>query len=192
MIKTLLIVLLSGISGQELLTNLQNDQDAPAGRLIAQANKFESMVDEHKNPDSFKSMTELANQNGFRVEQHQVETSDGYLLDLWRIPGELQDSGGEKKPPVLLLHGVESDMMQWVMNRPSHAPAFTLARNGYDVWMGNNRGTRFGLKHATLDPKSAEFWEFSWEEMGTKDVPAFVDHIVSETGFKQISYIGHS
>jgi len=34
-------------------------------------------------------------------------------------------------------------MMQWVMNRPENAPAFVLAKNGYDVWLGNNRGNRF-------------------------------------------------
>ncbi len=49
----------------------------------------------------------------------------------------------EKGPPVLLQHGLESDMMQWVFNEPNVAPAFVLARKGYDVWLGNNRGNRF-------------------------------------------------
>jgi lysosomal acid lipase/cholesteryl ester hydrolase len=69
-------------------------------------------------------------------------------------------------------------MMQWVFNRPSVAPAFVLARAGYDVWMGNNRGCRFSQKHITLDPKSAEFWNFDWEDMGTKDTPAVIDFIL--------------
>jgi len=62
------------------------------------------------------------------------------------------------KPPVLLQHGLESDMMQWVMNKPEVAPAFVLAREGYDVWLGNNRGTRFSSKHTTLDPKKKPYW----------------------------------
>ena len=83
-------------------------------------------------------------------------------------------------------------MMQWVFNRPSVAPAFVLARAGYDVWMGNNRGCRFSQKHITLDPKSAEFWNFDWEDMGTKDTPAVIDFILKNTGQSQLSYIGHS
>lgn len=43
-----------------------------------------------------------------------------------------------------------------------------------------------------MDPKHKEFWQWSWEEMGTKDVPAMTDHIIKTTGFKQITYIGHS
>jgi len=44
---------------------------------------------------------------------------------------------------VLLQHGLEADMMQWVYNSPDKAAALVLARAGYDVWLGNNRGTRW-------------------------------------------------
>jgi len=44
-------------------------------------------------------------------------------------------------------------MMQWVFNEPNVAPAFVLARKGYDVWLGNNRGNRFSQQHSTLNPK---------------------------------------
>ena len=38
---------------------------------------------------------------------------------------------------------LDCDMMEYVWNDPDVAPAFVLARGGYDVWLSNNRGTRF-------------------------------------------------
>lgn len=144
--------------------------------------------------DAFKSMEEIVNGQGYRIEEHQVVTEDGYILGIWRIPGSLtyQNDANEEKPPVLFGHGLEGDMMTWVIQLPEFKPALVLARQGYDVWMCNNRGSRFSLAHTTLDPKSFEYWQFSWEEMGTKDTPAVIDYILSQTGKSQLSYIGHS
>ena len=88
-------------------------------------------------------MEQIANENGFRVEKHQVVTQDGYILGIWRIPGSISETSSEIKPPVLLQHGLESDMMQWVFNSADVAPAFVLSRAGYDVWLGNNRGCKY-------------------------------------------------
>jgi pimeloyl-ACP methyl ester carboxylesterase len=96
------------------------------------------------------------------------------------------------KPPVLLQHGVECDMMFWVYNLPEIAPAFVMAKAGYDVWLGNNRGNRWSDKHTTLNPNKKEYWDFDWEDMGTKDTPAVIDFILKTTGRSQLSYIGHS
>jgi gastric triacylglycerol lipase len=38
-------------------------------------------------------------------------------------------------------------MMVWVVNDPDKAPAFMLVNAGYDVWLGNNRGTKYGIHH---------------------------------------------
>jgi hypothetical protein len=54
-----------------------------------------------------------------------VITDDGYILGLWRINGNLNNLSSQ--PPVLLQHGLGSDMMQWVMNKADSAPAFILA-----------------------------------------------------------------
>lgn len=78
-------------------------------------------------------------------------------------------------------------MMQWVGNFSDVAPALVLARAGYDVWLGNNRGTRFSQRHTNLDPKSREYWMFDWEDMGTKDLPAFINFILKSTGFSKIA-----
>ena len=53
--------------------------------------------------DAFKTMEEIANENGFKVEKYQVTTSDGYVLGVYRIPGALkEEKTGKVKPPVLL------------------------------------------------------------------------------------------
>jgi len=83
-------------------------------------------------------------------------------------------------------------MMTWVYNAPGIAPAFILAKAGYDVWLGNNRGNQFSLKHTTLDKNERDFWQFDWEDMGHYDVPAVVNHIKATTGVDKVSYIGHS
>ena len=54
-------------------------------------------------------------------------------------------------------------MMAWIINEASKAPAFFLANQGYDVWLGNNRGNRFSNGHTLLDTSSREYWEFDWE-----------------------------
>lgn len=70
--------------------------------------------------------------------------------------------------------------------------AYILAEEGYDVWMGNVRGSRYSRKHIYMDPKQSEFWTFSWHEMGIFDLPAMIDYILEETGQRKLSYIGHS
>lgn len=122
-------------------------------------------------------------------------TEDGYILNVTRIDGPLaagQTVRDSTKKPILLQHGLEADMMQWVFNRQEVAPALVLARAGYDVWMGNNRGNRFSPNHTTLSNKDKAYWNFSWEEMGTKDTPAVIDYILKSTGADKINYLGHS
>ena len=43
-----------------------------------------------------------------------------------------------------------------------------------------------------MNPNSKAFWNFDWEDMGTKDTPAVIDYILGKTGRDKIAYIGHS
>ena len=78
-------------------------------------------------------------------------TEDGFIISIARIPGSIHDAHIEglideqSRPPVVLVHGLGQNMMQWVINSPEKSQALILANAGYDVWMPNSRGTYFSL-----------------------------------------------
>lgn len=110
-----------------------------------------------------------------------MTTEDGYILQLHRVRSDL--SKMNPKGTVLLQHGLSFSSYQWIVNKPEGAHAFALAQEGYDVWLGNNRGNEFSKKHVNLNINDAAFWEFSFEEMGLYDIPASVNYIKQKTGF---------
>ena len=100
-----------------------------------------------------------------------------------------------KKPVVFMQHGLLASADSWIMNEDSLGPAFLLANQGYDVWLGNQRGTKYSRKHEWLNPDKCEdlsFWDFSFPEIGKIDAPAQIDYILKITGHEKISYVGHS
>lgn len=52
------------------------------------------------------------------------------------------------------MHAQDCDMMEYVANEASVAPAFVLANLGYDVWLGNNRGSKFSNQHVEFEHHS--------------------------------------
>ena len=99
-------------------------------------------------PDFYKSFQEIVMQNGFGFETHPVTTDDGYILNVFRI---VDDSVKEKKGAVFLQHGVTDSADCWIVHFADVAPAFQLVRAGYDVWLGNQRGTKYSLGHTHLN-----------------------------------------
>lgn len=78
------------------------------------------------------------------------------------------------------------------MNRYS---AYLLAEAGYDVFLGNARGSEPSREHTHLDPNGRDqekYWSFSWHEMGFFDLPASIDYILNLTKFDKLNYIGFS
>lgn len=79
---------------------------------------------------------------------------------------------------------------------PEDSLAFILADQGYDVWLGNTRGSKYSSKHSKFDLNSAQgrsqYWDFSLDQYVKYDVPDVVDYILERTGAKKVSYIGFS
>ncbi|XP_021045220.1 tear acid lipase-like protein [Mus pahari] len=146
-----------------------------------------------KNPEADMNATEIISRWGYESEEHEVMTKDGYLLLIFRIPyGRNERRDSATKPVVYLQHGLPVSADYWVLDPPSNSPAFLLADAGFDVWLGNSRGTNNARKHVHLDPDSEEFWAFSLDEQIANDLPATIDFILNKTGQAQLYYIGHS
>ena len=68
--------------------------------------------------------------------------------------------------------------------------AIEMARKGFDVWLGNNRGTKYSLDKTKLQDKN--YWDFSFDKMGRYDLTRSIDFILEQTTAKKLTYIGHS
>lgn len=133
-------------------------------------------------------------ENYLTYENHTVTTKDGYKVMAYRIRTKDLKEGA---PAVLFQHGLADSGDAWVVHHHQEAPAFVLAREGYDVWLANGRGTDVSRDHTHLNAGSAlsaerkQYWDWSWQDLGKYENPAFIDLVRQVTGQKRITYIGH-
>lgn len=143
-------------------------------------------------PDACRNVTEIIRNKGYPVEEHRVTTSDGFVINIQRMPdGHKQRHAKEPKPVVFLQHGLLSSSADWVINYPSESLAYILADAGYDVWLGNVRGNTYS-SHVKYTRKDKEFWDFSFDQMITYDLPAMLDYVLNTTQQTRLFYVGHS
>lgn len=69
---------------------------------------------------------------------HSVQTGDNVTLELYRVWNP-EVRGG--KIPVLLVHALNTNADSWFISEPADCFALILAKQGYDVFALNFRGT---------------------------------------------------
>ncbi|KAK1367703.1 Lipase [Heracleum sosnowskyi] len=145
-------------------------------------------------PDKTSICSDESLTRGYKCEDYDVITEDGYILRLERFPeGRFNHRGRNKKPPVYLQHGLIADGMIWfTLSHGDQTLPLILVESGFDVWIGNVRGTRFSKKHVSENfTNSNEYWDFSFVELGKYDLQASIRFVYEQTGQK-VHYAGHS
>ncbi|KAH7399427.1 Alpha/Beta hydrolase protein [Pyrenochaeta sp. MPI-SDFR-AT-0127] len=172
-------------------------------------------------PDPLKcDVRYYARRVGLDCEIFEVQTEDGFIIELWHLynprdynrseksqrsphsPEVFPDSGspdgitgsqyppGDKKYPVLMIHGLLQSAGAYCTN-DDDSLAFFLAKCGYDVWLGNNR-CGFNPRHVMLKYEDPRMWAWNIRQMGVMDLPALISRVLSETGFEKLGLIAHS
>ena len=126
---------------------------------------------------------------GYKLEDHEVITEDGYILNLWHIAQNTIDP----KKVVFIQPGFTCTSWVFFQNEKNSLP-FMLTDLGYDVWLANNRGTIFSTDHISKDSGdlNGDYWDFSMDENVMYDLPANIEYIKKYTGAEKVEYIGHS
>lgn len=127
--------------------------------------------------------------SGYRSEVHSTKTEDGYVLNIHRV---LPQKHSTHKGSAFLMHGLFRNSSDFLATGPKIALAYFLSDHGYDVWMGNARGTKYSYEHNVLKSSSKDFWKFSFHEIGLFDVSAMLDFVLDYTKEEKSFYIGHS
>ncbi|XP_064487606.1 gastric triacylglycerol lipase-like isoform X2 [Ornithodoros turicata] len=143
--------------------------------------------------DICKEIGGLVTEKGYPFERHHVNTEDGYIIEMHRIPhGRRPCPDPCHRTPIFLLTGLLADSTSFVMDYPEQSLGFVLPDNGYDLWLGNGRGNTFGRLHKRISSDSKDFWNFTFHEHALYDIPAQIDYILDKTKSKSLLYIGLS
>lgn len=103
----------------------------------------------------------------YEIDIHYVTTKDGYILKLYHMPPKQKSAltAGVKPRIMFFSHGLFGTSAEFIPYQNSSA-AYFFVDEGYDVWMGNTRGTFLSFNHTTFKPNSLEYWHYSWHEIG--------------------------
>jgi lysosomal acid lipase/cholesteryl ester hydrolase len=143
----------------------------------------------------------LFDQNKYVIDEYTTTTDDGYILRMFRVglsaferqKLSVADQSNISKP-ILMVHAMGGSSDFYFINGEKGSLGFYLVNKGYDVWTGDSRGTKFSKGHTNPDLSDKEFYDFSWQEMGKYDVPAFFRKILENYSDpdQKITYFGHS
>lgn len=118
--------------------------------------------------------------HGYNGEAHQVITEDGYILRIHHVYPK--NHSRSPKNQVLLVHSAFSSSFYFLNSGLNISIGFYLADNGYDVWLGNVRGSKYSTAHKWLPTESSDYWKFSFHEMGVFDLPPMIDYVMNAAG----------
>ena len=134
-------------------------------------------------------------------EAHEIKTDDGFMLTVFRVlPKDRPFEYGvpSEKNPILFVPPMTGVGHEWIKgyhydyvegNEPM--PFQLLERGGHDVWFLYQRAKKYCRRHEEYEVDSPEYWDFSFEEVGTYDLAAVTKFIYERSNMK-VGMIGYS
>lgn len=114
---------------------------------------------------------DVINASGYPLEIHKVITTDGYIVTMYRIPQK------NSKKAVIFVHGMLDSSICWVSNGVMGSIAFEAYNEGFDVWLADSRNAPLREHQSSSIQYGLEYWNFTVNELGGKDMTAFVKRI---------------
>ncbi|XP_059225973.1 lipase 3-like [Stomoxys calcitrans] len=158
-----------------------------------------TLPQQHEEEKEKITTLERVQKAGYSCEVHDTITKDGYVIRVFRVKNATSSTTNDEDtsktvppPAVLLNHGLTSTSDSWAIEGLSNSLAFELVDKGYDVWLGNTRGNRYGINHLNMSSNDAEFWNYSVDEIATIDLPRIIDFILAHTKHSSLHYVGYS
>ncbi|CAI8032080.1 Gastric triacylglycerol lipase [Geodia barretti] len=165
---------------------------ATFGALLVVFLAAQSAVGYREDPEVHMDAIQLITSKGYPAERHFVTTSDGYILQMHRIPYSPKHAINISRGVFFLQHGVLGCSTNWLTNLVNESLAFILSDAGYDVWMGNVRGNTYSRNHTHLTVHDKAFWNFTFDQHALIDMPTMLTKVIDVTGQQRLFYVGHS
>lgn len=159
---------------------------------------------------------------GLDVEVFEVQTEDGFIIELWHIfnPRDYAErpSSSQRK-----MHGPDLFPHEANASSSEKVEAFPSIEKKYPVLMVHgllqssgafcsndddslafylaksgydvwlgNNRCGFEPKHTMLDYRDPRMWAWNIRQMGILDLPALISRVLGETGFPKLALIAHS
>lgn len=91
---------------------------------------------------------------------YKIKTKDGYTLRVVRVKPLY--SYYKPRGVVFLMHCLMCSCGSFIAGG-NQSLAYNFVDAGYDVWMGNTRGTRFSQKHNRYTTDDPEYWNYRYK-----------------------------
>jgi lysosomal acid lipase/cholesteryl ester hydrolase len=127
---------------------------------------------------------------GHKLEENEVTTEDGYILNLWHLVPNFDVSPDKV---IFFQNGFAATGLSYFMLEEKSLP-YLLYEKGYDIWIGNNRGIKISQNHVSKNSKKAnsDYWDFSMDDFVKYDIQSQINYIKKRTNAKKVDFVGYS
>lgn len=125
------------------------------------------------------------------IDEFEVTTKDGFILDLWHLRSKDEEEYNSKYP-ILMLHGLLQSSGSFASSGRKSL-AYFLFDSGYDVWLGNNRcGFKAKWDKSKLAPNGE--WDWDLDSMTRYDLESLIETVLEkkQNKFEKLTLIAHS